>query len=55
MVLLGDGVLVEVIRIGVDGSVVKKVMKYGDYRVMVKQSGYHYQVYELGLSQFKLD
>ena len=48
--LLPDSTVVEVIRRGSDGSVVKKIMKHGDFKVMVRQSGYHYQEFQLGFS-----
>jgi hypothetical protein len=52
--LLGVHVDIEVIRTGPDGKNVKKLMKYGDWKKMVKQRGFVYRAYQIGVSQYDL-
>lgn len=52
--LLGLHTEVEVIRTGPDGENVKKIMKYGDWKLMKKQAGFVYRAYQIGVSQYKL-
>jgi hypothetical protein len=53
--LLSVHVDIEVIRTGPDGKNVKKLMKYGDWKKMVKQRGFVYRAYQIGVSQYNLE
>lgn len=52
--MLPAATMVEVIRTDKNGESVKKVMKYGEWRVLVKQPGFVYRAYQIGFSQFNL-
>lgn len=52
--LLQDNVVIEVIKISFDGSVQKKDMTFGEWKLLNRQKGFVYRAYQKNFSQFNL-
>ncbi len=50
--LLAANTIIEVVKIGPDGSSQKKDMNYSEWKSMKKQVGFIYRAYQKGFSQF---
>jgi len=51
--LLPLGTIIEVVKIDKHGEFVgMKEMKYGDWKQMKRQPGFHYRAFQKGVSQF---